>query len=82
MQEQLPRSEAQTPRLCEERSDAAVQDRGFGLLRYARKDEGGTLAKTKRERSQRRRKKLAMTKTEDRIPPTLFRKQHETCKLR
>ena len=43
------RSEAQTPRLCEERSDAAVQDRGFGLLRYARKDEGGALAKTKEE---------------------------------
>jgi len=43
------------PRLCEERSDAAVQDRGFGLLRYARKDKRATLAKTKELRSQRRK---------------------------
>ena len=27
-------------RLCEERSDVAVQNRGIGLLRCARKDEG------------------------------------------
>jgi hypothetical protein len=28
-------------RLCEERSDVAVQNRGIGLLRCARKDEVG-----------------------------------------
>jgi len=41
-------------RLCEERSDVAVQNRGIGLLRCARKDEG--------LRSQRRGAALAKTR--------------------